>query len=124
MNILQTKINKLMLSILQVKEINCGRCKNRGYIRVSKGYNPHGTSEITTETCPECNGKSNRDFSLNELLMAFQNVRKFHTTLQITNKGYLEYWEMEDCKWQVDFDLTKSVLEQSEETLQKIEEIL
>ena len=65
-----------------------------------------------------------RDWTLNDLLMAFQQNRDFHTTLLITNKGYLEYYIMEDIVWQVDYDLTKSLLNQSEETLTKIIEVL
>ena len=65
-----------------------------------------------------------RDFTLSEVLMAFQIVRKFHTTLQITNKGYLEYWGMDDIIWQKDWDLTKTLFQQSKETITAIEKIM
>jgi len=132
MNSLQQSIHKLMLSILPFEEFRVGDIVSDNIVTAIfldfdedgdiVGFDhEHKTSLSLTN---EYTKFISRDWTLNDLLMAFQNVRKFHTTLQITNKGYLEYWEMEDCKWQVDFDLTKGVLEQSEEVLQKIGEIL
>ena len=65
-----------------------------------------------------------RDFTLAEVLMAFQIVRKFHTTLQITNKGYLEYWGMDDIIWQKDWDLTKTLFSQEQSTIDSISKIM
>ena len=67
---------------------------------------------------------TSRDFTLNDLLMAFHKVREFHTYLGINNKGYMEYWDStteEDSK-QWDYDLTKNVLEQ--DNLKEIIEVL
>ena len=131
------KLNELMLKILPFEEFRqndvveesvlgyeCNLlCFNKSTGKYLIKYDQLNNTILKEEFAEDLKFIS-RDWTLNDLLMAFQQNRDFHTTLLITNKGYLEYYIMEDIVWQVDYDLTKSLLNQSEETLTKIIEVL
>ena len=131
------KLNELMLKILPFEEFRqndvveesvlgyeCNLlCFNKSTGKYLIKYDQLNNTILKEEFAEDLKFIS-RDWTLNDLLMAFQQNRDFHTTLLITNKGYLEYYIMEDIVWQVDYDLTKSLLNQSEETQKKIIEVL
>ena len=78
-----------------------------------------------------------KNITLSMVLRKFEEVREFHTHLDINSKGYLTYWESgdemkygeEDNTKQVDWILRKdgkdiSLYDQSEETIKLVWEVL
>ena len=64
-------------------------------------------------------------YNLEDVLIAFQIVRKFHTTLDCSNKGYLTYSDdSNDIYKQTDWILGKSLFEQKNKTIKFIIEVL
>jgi len=113
MNILQQSIHKKLSEILP-----CPTCK--GYGELSKP--PYDDSVI----CPDCN----RDWQLHQLLMVMNKINTFvfyefdqYAEGDIKTMCLTVHITM-DKDVEIKYDLTKSVLEQDEETLQKIGEIL
>ena len=69
--------------------------------------------------------QTNPIINLEDVLMAFQIVRKFHTTLDCSNKGYLTYSDdSNDIYKQADWILGKSLFEQKNKTIKFIIEVL
>ena len=66
-----------------------------------------------------------KNITAEDVLKMFQTVRKFHTTLELSNKGYLTYWESTtDVVKQEDWILGKPLYDQSEELIKLVREVL
>ncbi len=66
-----------------------------------------------------------KNITAEDILTKFQTVRKFHTTLELSNKGYLTYWESTtDVVKQEDWILGKPLYDQSIELIRLVWEIL
>ena len=66
-----------------------------------------------------------KNITAEDILKMFQTVRKFHTTLELSNKGYLTYWESTtDLVKQEDWILGKPLYDQSEKLIRLAWEVL
>ena len=92
-----------------------------------KGEIPHNPEEVLIEDLK----RIRKNITLPMILRKFEEVREFHTHLDINSKGYLTYWESidKDKTKQEDWQLRKdgkdlSLYDQSIELIKLVYEVL